>query len=580
MERQQALWANLGLQPGVHIGILREDGVLVSHWPLSNTKVTPQLLSAKPLADAIANNATNGFYREAGKTWILNREGVYQRMRAYPAYTYLSIANNFFLHLWWRTIQVPIYTFVILYLLAFTLYSWVARRFALRMQLIQAVLAHGHTLNQASLPSSGVQEIDALCSDLIATQNKLEATAKNREHQLLMAADAGTYTLRISDGLLLQANDAFLGMLRRPREAVVNKPWGALGVEQDSTAMAIADAPSNQDLSVRVVRLLHENGQPVWLSLAEYIDLSGAEPLRQGLAINVSQREELLAKAQLHSDRLRALWLLATNRDMGELDRLRQMLRLGLETLNMETSMLMQAIDDALLVKYKVGLALLFAEGATLPLSDSLCRETLRQQRSQFIEDLATMNVYGSSRLVEQWQLRVYVSAPIWVGDATYGTLTFYDRKRRAQAFSEEDKVFVELLAAWFGKVLFEQQQRKALEAMAMTDSLTGLRNRRAAETLLASESARAKRSDELFSVAICDLDRFKLINNHFGHTVGDLVLQHVSTILKNSLREGDWVARWGGEEFIVYLHHTTAQEALSAMERLREKIKEQPLET
>ena len=123
MERQQALWANLGLQPGVHIGILREDGVLVSHWPLSNTKVTPQLLSAKPLADAIANNATNGFYREAGKTWILNREGVYQRMRAYPAYTYLSIANNFFLHLWWRTIQVPIYTFVILYLLAFTLYS-------------------------------------------------------------------------------------------------------------------------------------------------------------------------------------------------------------------------------------------------------------------------------------------------------------------------------------------------------------------------------------------------------------------------------------------------------------------------
>ena len=580
MERQQALWANLGLQPGINIGILREDGALISMWPFASAKFDPLQYSAKPLSAAIAKNATNGFYREPGKNWLLNREGVYQRMRNYPAYTFLSIPNQFFVNLWWRTIQVPIYTFLLLYLLAFTIYTMMARRFASRMQMIQAELAQDKIINQARLPSSGVREIDDLCSALASTQNKLEASAKTREHQLLLAADAGTYTLRLSDGIVLQANEAFLNMLGRNRDAVVNQDWMTLIAEEAGADSELATQSQNQELSLRVLRFKHANGQSIWLSLAEYIDMTGDEPLRQGLAINVSQREELLAKIQLHSDRLRTLWQLATDRDTAEMDMLRQMLRLGLDTLGMETSMLTHAGDGSLHVQYKVGLALLFDEGQSLPLSDSLCRETLRHKRSQFIEDLKTVNEYGSSYLVDHWKLRVYISAPIWVGDEIYGTLTFYDRKPRQHSFTDEDKVFVELLAAWFGKVLFEQQQRKALETMAMTDSLTGLPNRRSAESQLASESARAKRAEETFAVAICDLDRFKLINDHFGHAIGDQVLQHISTIMRNTLREGDWVARWGGEEFIVYLHHSSGQEAFSVMERLREQIKAQPLET
>lgn len=78
----------------------------------------------------------------------------------------------------------------------------------------------------------------------------------------------------------------------------------------------------------------------------------------------------------------------------------------------------------------------------------------------------------------------------------------------------------------------------------------------------------------------ICDLDRFKLINDHFGHDRGDEVLQHIGAILQSALRESDWVARWGGEEFISFLHRSTGQEAFNAMERLREKIKSHPLIT
>ncbi len=115
---------------------------------------------------------------------------------------------------------------------------------------------------------------------------------------------------------------------------------------------------------------------------------------------------------------------------------------------------------------------------------------------------------------------------------------------------------------------------------MAMTDSLTRLLNRRAAETRFQEEHARARRDGEGYSIAVCDLDRFKLVNDHYGHDVGDQVLVHVAEIMKSHLREGDWVARWGGEEFIVFLHRADSSSAFAVMERLRLAIKGNPAST
>jgi diguanylate cyclase (GGDEF)-like protein len=581
LERQQALWANLGLPPQAQIGLLREDKVLLSMWPLDKGKQFElKPIQAQALAQAIEKSVANGFYRAPAARWSARREGVYQRLRNYPAYTFLSVSNELFLSIWWQIVQVPIFVFLTLFVLGAVIYDWIARRFSRRMQLIQTTLAEGLKSGPALLPSSGVREIDELCVALSDSQNKLEATAQNRERQLLSAADAGTYTVRLRDGVVMQADATFLGMLGRTPEEVLNRSWAALFDESDGSEGVRTGLYANQGLSLRVLRFMHKKGHPVWLSLAEYIDTGEGEPLRQGLAINVSQREELLAKVQVHSDRLRTLWRLATEHETVGVDSLRQMLRLGLDTLGMEVGMISEHEDGVLHVRYKIGTPILFAEGQTSALTDSLCRETVRNKRSQFIEDLASREEYAASRLVADWQLRVYISAPIWVGEHVFGTLTFFDRRLHEQGFSEEDKVFVELLAAWFGKVLFEQRQHHILETLAMTDSLTGLSNRRAAEIQLNAELARAKRADEAFAVAVCDLDRFKLLNDHFGHDVGDEVLRHVSAIMRGALREGDWVARWGGEEFIVFLHHSTGQEAFNAMERMREEIKSRPLQT
>ncbi|MEK6664515.1 MAG: EAL domain-containing protein [Pseudomonadota bacterium] len=580
MERQQALWANLGLQPGAQIGLMREDGVLLSMWPMPGGKFDPKSFQVKPLSQAIQKNSANGFFESTEGSWLDHRVGTYQRLRTSSAYAFLSVPNRLLLGMWWMSVQLPIYLLLALFTFGAGAYAVFARSFALRMQIIQSKLAQGGLRDSVQLPTSGVREIDELCAALADTQSKLKVAAKNREHQLLMAADAGTYTLRLRDGVLLQADDAFLAMLGRKREEVVGRAWATLFDLGDGTAGANSGSFPSQELSLRVLCFKHGNGQPVWLSLAEYIDTSEGEPLRQGLAINVSQREELLAKVQSHSDRLRALWRLATDRDSFDMDKVKQMLRLGLETLGLEIAMIGELETGLLKIRYLVGNSTLFEEGMSVPVMDSLCHDALREKRSFFIDNVSTHPVYRTNQMAMQRGIRVYASVPIWVGDQIYGTLVFLSRSLRDQPLSDEDKAFVELLAAWFGKALFEQRQRQMLETMAMTDSLTGLPNRRAADARLTVELARAKRAEEPFTLVICDLDRFKLINDHFGHDVGDEVLQHVGTILQTALRESDWVARWGGEEFILFLHRSTGQEAFNAMERLREEIKARPLVT
>jgi len=126
--------------------------------------------------------------------------------------------------------------------------------------------------------------------------------------------------------------------------------------------------------------------------------------------------------------------------------------------------------------------------------------------------------------------------------------------------------------------------QRKEIEAemcrLAQEDHLTGLSNRRASEELLEREWNRARRGKGTFAIAIADIDRFKLVNDQYGHQVGDLVLQHVAKTMEDALRSGDWVGRWGGEEFLICFHGVDNFGALIAAERLRKLVKSSPLKT
>jgi len=113
----------------------------------------------------------------------------------------------------------------------------------------------------------------------------------------------------------------------------------------------------------------------------------------------------------------------------------------------------------------------------------------------------------------------------------------------------------------------------------SLTDALTGVGSRKLLEDKLQAECARAKRYGRPFSVAIIDLDNFKMINDVLGHATGDDALVKLTACMKKQKRTPDVLARYGGDEFVVLMPETKAQDAVKLMERLRAKTREIKLE-
>ncbi len=115
--------------------------------------------------------------------------------------------------------------------------------------------------------------------------------------------------------------------------------------------------------------------------------------------------------------------------------------------------------------------------------------------------------------------------------------------------------------------------QRGMMEEMATRDSLTNLANLRSFRLSFEDEFNRSIRYGDSMSVLMADLDRFKMVNDTYGHLRGDAVLKETASIMLHVMRKVDLVARYGGEEFVVIMPHTDADGAMRAAERLRDAI-------
>ena len=111
------------------------------------------------------------------------------------------------------------------------------------------------------------------------------------------------------------------------------------------------------------------------------------------------------------------------------------------------------------------------------------------------------------------------------------------------------------------------------LDKLSRKDELTGLSNRRDIYEKLQEELCRFERSGHIFSVIIADLDHFKRVNDTYGHDCGDYVLREVAKTLTQNTQKRDTVARWGGEEFLIFLPGTKVQHAQTVAERLRRAV-------
>jgi diguanylate cyclase (GGDEF)-like protein len=110
-----------------------------------------------------------------------------------------------------------------------------------------------------------------------------------------------------------------------------------------------------------------------------------------------------------------------------------------------------------------------------------------------------------------------------------------------------------------------------SLMGQAMRDPLTRCFSRLSIEELLELQFILSSRNQAPLTIAFIDLDKFKSINDNFGHEAGDQVLNNASTIMRQHLRNGDMLGRWGGEEFILILPNTTIEQGWATIQRMRQ---------
>src|SRR5882724_4990267 len=160
------------------------------------------------------------------------------------------------------------------------------------------------------------------------------------------------------------------------------------------------------------------------------------------------------------------------------------------------------------------------------------------------------------------------VALPIFFAEQLHGVL--YVESAKDIDFSEEEVLLLGTLADLIAGALHNALSFQKAQEQAITDGLTGVKTHRFFMEALSAEWKRSTRAGRNFALVLMDLDRFKFVNDFYGHLEGDLVLQRVGHILEANCRRSDVVARYGGDEFVILMPETSMEQARQLASKLR----------
>lgn len=205
-------------------------------------------------------------------------------------------------------------------------------------------------------------------------------------------------------------------------------------------------------------------------------------------------------------------------------------------------------------------------DGTEICRSLSFCVYAIEQDEPFIVENAPDHPLFRDNPLVTgEPFIRYYIGIPLRMRDGfVIGTLCAIDQRPRTLSADE-----IEILRDLACMVVDEIELRQ----MATTDGLTGALTRRGFDVEMDREASRSRRSQREFSVVALDIDHFKSVNDRFGHSAGDFVLQSVAKLIQQQLRSGEFVARIGGEEFVIALPETGIDDARGIAERIRQNI-------
>ncbi|MGD0883368.1 MAG: diguanylate cyclase [Thermodesulfovibrionales bacterium] len=236
--------------------------------------------------------------------------------------------------------------------------------------------------------------------------------------------------------------------------------------------------------------------------------------------------------------------------------------------------MLPQEETDELFIAAAKGMNKWIAKSIRIRMGEGIAGKVYRDGNPMVINDIEG---HLSTKKRPNYRTGSFASMPLKIGDETIGVLNLSD-KLEGGGFSEADLEFLRYFISYAAIAMRSAhyyQMSEQMRMLSITDSLTELFNRRYFDNRLFEELQRATRYNSLFSLAIVDIDDFKLFNDTEGHLAGDEVLKAIANISRESLRAIDIMARSGGEEFSIIMPQTDKNEAYLVTERLRKNIKE-----
>jgi diguanylate cyclase (GGDEF)-like protein len=211
------------------------------------------------------------------------------------------------------------------------------------------------------------------------------------------------------------------------------------------------------------------------------------------------------------------------------------------------------------------------ATGKRIPLGTGIIGRVARTGERALVQNALPGNLHGILP-----DSRAVLCLPITYGETLLGVLNIESRSENA--FSPQDVLILNTLADLLATALHNAFVFQKLQQQSITDGLTGIKTRRFFWEALSAEWKRASRSGRPFSVVLIDLDKFKEVNDTMGHFEGDLVLARVGRLLEQKSRQSNVVARYGGDEFIVLMPETGAEQAQVLAERLRQWLAGDPM--